>query len=406
MTIKRTPEDFCVEEILTGAARGRISDSPPGPSDRAGLLAVYRLVKMRLTTPEAASAVAKALGVPTRGVGYLGLKDKYAHTLQYITVAWPGPPEQAPPAVERPNWQIQRLGWVSEPLTSQAILANRFAITVRGLSRRESDLMDESAGRLSPGAGIVRIVNYFGDQRFGSARHGRGFVARRLIAGEFEEALKLAIATPARKDHRRQKQFKRKLADGWGKWRQLLHRLPGCPERAPVEVLAAGGDFRSGFAALPYPSQWLFVEAYQSWLWNRIARTLIGQRFPPDGVITAPDPFGTMVFPAAAAIGEELAALDLPLLGRDSPLLPPWQHAAETVLREEGITTVDLRVPGLRRPYFGQAARRLFVDAAGFSLSQPEAEEPGNKPLRLRRLLTFDLPRGAYAVVLLRALGQ
>jgi tRNA pseudouridine13 synthase len=400
VTIKQTPEGFCVEEILTEAARQRIVDRP-------GPLAVYSLVKMRLTTPDAASAIAKALGVPAGSVSYAGLKDKHAHTLQYVSVAV-ADPSAAPPELDGPNWRIKRLGWTDQPLDASAIEGNRFGITVTGLTRREVDTMDRSAAVLAPAVrpDVVRFVNYFGDQRFGSARHGKGFLARWLIRGEFEQALRLAIATPARKDQRRQKDFRRLVADGWGKWKDLLKRLPGCPERAAVEVLAKEPtDFRGAFAALPYLSQWLGVEAYQSHLWNRIARRFVEAcRGDPGEAIVAKDPFGPMVFPPAAAIGPDLADLNLPLLGRNSALVEPWKAAAQAVLKEEGITTADLRIPGLRRPYFGEAPRRLFADATNFAASPPRADDGGKG--RLQRVLTFDLPRGAYATVLLRALGQ
>jgi tRNA(Glu) U13 pseudouridine synthase TruD len=61
-------------------------------------------------------------------------------------------------------------------------------------------------------------------------------------------------------------------------------------------------------------------------------------------------------------------------------------------------------VPGLRRPDFGEAPRGLFAEAAGFALDPPTADELFAD--RLRRSVRFELPRGAYATVLLRALGQ
>lgn len=400
MTIKQTPEGFCVEEILTLEAQARIVEKP-------GLVAVYRLIKMRLTTPDAVAAVARALGVPVGVVSYAGLKDKHAHTSQHVGVAFPAG-QDAPVAVEGPNWQITRLGWSDEPLMSSAIAVNRFGITVTGLLRKEVEQMDRSAELLAaPGAAkALRLVNYFGDQRFGSARHRRGFLAAHLVRGEFEQALKLAIATPARKDRREDKDFKRTVAGGWGKWGSLLKQLPRCPERAAVETLAAGGDFRDAFAALPYLNQWLAVEAYQSHLWNLTARRLIEQFCPQAECITAPDPFGAMLFPPAAATPAALVDLELPLLGRNSELREPWKAAAEAVLAEKGVTTSGLRIPGLRRPYFGEAPRRLFIDAGGFSMTAAKVEEASARPERFSRVLTFDLPRGSYATVLLRALGQ
>jgi tRNA pseudouridine13 synthase len=254
-------------------------------------------------------------------------------------------------------------------------------------------------------------VNYFGDQRFGSARHGRGLLAKHLIRGEFEDALWLAIATWARKDSRRQKEFKRAVAEKWKQWPDLVAALPRCPERRAIEHLAsAPDDYCGAFAALPYGFQELSVHAYQSYMWNSIARRLAADQCTGP-IMAVHDPFGEMQFPAATAVPPALANLDLPILGRDSPLLEPWRAAAEAVLAQEGVTTGMLRIPGLRRPHFGASQRRLFATASNFSLSPPEPDSPpaaahARRPPRLARTLIFDLPRGAYATVLLRALGQ
>jgi tRNA pseudouridine13 synthase len=323
-------------------------------------------------------------------------------------------------SAEGPGWRVERIGWLDAPLTAEAIAANRFRITVRDLAPAACARMDEAVRLLAPAEGqdnpalpvgarrtgvpaSLIFVNYFGDQRFGSARHGRGFLAKHLIRGEFEEALRLAIAAWARKDSRRQKEFKRAVAEGWGRWPALAEKLPRCPERRAVEHLAASpADFRGAFAALPYGFQELAVHAYQSHLWNAAARRLVAERCTGPA-ITARDPFGEMIFPAAAGIPKELRDLEVPLLGRGSALREPWGPAAEAVLAEEGIATEMLHIPGLRRPQFGEVPRRLFVSAESFGLSAPV---PEGDPPRWCRTVAFDLPRGAYATVVLRALGQ
>jgi tRNA pseudouridine13 synthase len=254
----------------------------------------------------------------------------------------------------------------------------------------------------------LRLVNYFGDQRFGSARHGQGFIGKHLCQGDFEGALRLAIATAARKDRMEQKVFKRTLQENWGRWREVLPRLRRCPERRAVERLAhSAKDFRAAFCALPYLLQQLSVYAYQSWLWNSIARDLIARRCGPLGqVLVADDPFGEMLFPAAGCIPEELAALQIPLLARKTVLARPWQESAAEVLKAEGISSGQLHIPGLRRPFFGEELRALFFIAADFKLGPAEPDETAGGQGRLKRLVSFILPRGSYATVVLRALGQ
>lgn len=405
MAIKRSSEDFVVEEILAEPLR-------QGVREQGGRFALYRLTKTGLTTPDAAAAVARAIGCPVADVVYAGLKDRHARTTQHVSVELPnGSASAAPKAHRGRGWSLEPLGWVDQPLVSDAIAANRFRIVVRGLTRRQCAEMDQATELLSVSEGerrSLRVVNYFGDQRFGSARHGRGFLARNLIRGEFEEALKLAIGTAARKDTGRDKRFKRLIQQRWGQWDELFESLPPSPHRRAIEQLRGDPqDFRGAFSALPYFFQRMSVEAYQSHLWNAITRRLVEPLCEHEsGGIVADDPFGPMIFPAAAAITHDMLNLELPLPAPGTELIEPWKTAAEQVLADEGIALDQLRIPGLRRPFFGEAMRRLFVDAVGFEISGAHSDETETAERRFKRMISFDLPRGAYATVVLRALGQ
>jgi tRNA pseudouridine13 synthase len=459
MKIKRAPEDFQVEEILDAKILAEILPAPmvgaasaahQGATEVATTPAVgtasaaqeaatpapfvlYRLHKTGLATPEAAAALARHWKLPPGALAYAGLKDKHSQSSQHVTVRCGPHFEPAPEAAEGPGWRVERLGWLARPIATADIAGNRFRIVVREMTAEDSADMEKAARLLACGVApsvaqavslrpaseghaaqadslryeALRFVNYFGDQRFGSARHGQGFLAKQLIRGEFEAALKLAIAAPARKDRREQKEFKRAVAEGWGRWREMLPRLRRCPERRAIERLAeAGGDFRGAFRALPYFFQQLCVYAYQSYLWNAVARRLVAERCAPLGpVLQAEDLFGTMLFPAAGGVPEGFADLNVPLLGHKTELREPWAAAARAVLAEEGIATAQLKIPKMRRPFFGEEPRRLFAEARGFELSAPKADGPVGRR-RGTRTVTFDLPRGAYATVLLRALGQ
>lgn len=398
--IKRTPADFQVEEILSTEFTAQKKDEGP--------FALYRLEKQSLATPEAVGQLARELKVPAASFAYAGLKDKHASTAQYVTLKLSAEIE-APPAATKPGWKIERLGFVPRSITASDIELNRFSITLRNLAEPDSKDIDTAIAllRVPDAPASVRIVNYFGDQRFGSARHGRGFLAKDLIKGDFESALKLAIATEARKDRMEQKVFKRTLLENWGNWKEVLPKLRPCPERRAVERLVnSSKDFRAAFCALPYLLQQLSVYAYQSYLWNAIARKLIERTCVPNGkVIAADDPFGEMLFPEASAVPPDLVGLELPLLARNTVLIEPWKEAAEQVLDEEGIAVSTLQIPGVRRPFFGEEPRRLFFEAQEFSCSPAKTDETA-KSRRIKRTLNFMLPRGCYATVLLRALGQ
>lgn len=403
MTIKRRPEDFFVEEILSPGTAARLSETD-------GPIVLYRLTKRGLGTIDALERIAPRLRVPLERIAYAGLKDRHALTVQHVSILFPrGGAARAPDAIEMPGWKIERIGRLASHISAPDASGNRFRITVRNLSRRQCERMTEARRFLAapdaPVGRTLRFVNYFGEQRFGSARHGRGFAARRLIDGDFEKALKLIVAAADRKDSRERKGVRRTIAAAWGDWEKLARELPPCPEHTIARRLAeTGGDFRSGFSALPPFIRRITIEAYQSWLWNAVARRFIAGRCAPP-LIELPSRFGDLLFPGAAAIPPDLAGTLIPLLSPGTALEDPWKSSAEAVLAGEGIALGDLRIPGLRSPYFGEVPRMLFVDAREFVLGPVETDESAAGAKRFKRFLRFFLPRGSYGTVLIGALG-
>ncbi len=447
MTIRKQPSDFHVEELLAPETLASIRDRAEG----AHVHALYELEKASLTTPAAINEFCRAVKARPDHASYAGLKDKHAETRQHVTVKLRTPAD-APREAGGKQWRAHLKGYLDHPIAAADITGNRFAIVIRDLAKPASDEMDGRAKLLAVAPSLregvggregssssldtssprhlvtsLLITNYFGAQRFGSARHGAGWIAKSLITGDFETALKLAIGTPARKDTGKTRDFTRILATHWGNWKAMKD-LPRLPEARAIEVLSRGGDFKSAFEALPYFLQSLCVEAYQSHLWNRCACELVranpkapslregvGGRedssfHPPSAIphptlLSTPDEFGEMLFAPASLVHAPWRNLDLPLLAKNSELLDPWKETYERVLAAENITVSDLRVKGLKRPFFGEAQRKLFVEVKNWSLSKPESDELSKGGLR-KRTATFDLPRGAYATVALRALGQ
>jgi tRNA pseudouridine13 synthase len=432
MLLRRTPDDFRVDEHLADAARALITPEP----STAHRFAVYLLRKTSLTTPEAcqrlARALATALGGKPPDVSYAGLKDRHAVTSQHVTAAL-APGREAPPAPHdapaqrpardpggEPPWSATLLGYAPAAAEASWIARNDFAITIRSLAHADIRAMNARAEFLAlpdgasdaadPRGPSLLIVNYFGAQRFASARHAPddpdAFAARRLIAGHFDGALRLLIGTPVRKDTGARRALTRALAAHWGDWTAALAQTPPSPQRRALEALAAGGSARDAFAALPFLDQQMAVEAYQSFLWNQVARELVQTAAPAD-TLRAEDDAGVLAFPRPASVPPDLLRLQLPQPAHDAAVPQPAAAAYSKVLASHGLTLDALRIPGLRRPAFGAAERPLFVRATGVSLSPPsrDALAPARSSKPFSRLATFSLPRGAYATVLLRALG-
>ncbi len=195
MHIKQNPDDFRVEELI---------DLQPG---QVGDYALYRLEKRGWTTPDALAAVRRRWHLDPWRLSYGGLKDRHAHTLQYITILR-GPQRR----FTQERIALTYLGQLAHPFGSDHVAANRFNVTLRDATAEQIEFalaqLDE-VRRLG-------VPNYFDDQRFGSVADGGPFMARALILGNAEEALQIALTSPYRFDRAVQKKEKALLRTHWG----------------------------------------------------------------------------------------------------------------------------------------------------------------------------------------------
>ncbi len=405
MTIRRHPTDFLVREIIVDAL---LSQLEPVWSPKAQH-ALYELTKQSLTTPAGAGMLAHKLGFRPADVVHAGLKDKHALTTQAVTIRVRTQELGAglPAQTQERAMSAKLLGWLPRPVVAPDIEANSFAIIVRDLSAQACERMDVRAKLLRDRDALL-LPNYFGDQRFAGVRSmatERRFAAQCLLAGDFEGALKLLIATPTRKESGATRTASRLCIQHWGKWSDLLKQLPKSPARNVVDVLALNGSFLKAFEALPYLDQQMCVESFQSHLWNRAAAQMIRDHTTTGWV--EPGATSELAFTNAADVPLSLRDVRVPM---PSPSLAdrmssgselPWAGPMKKVLADERIRPSSLRIPGLRRPSFDDFDRPLFVRPRRFTMTQavPEAK-------RFMRELRFDLPSGVYATNLLRALGE
>ena len=372
--------------------------------------AAFTLEKISLATHDALTLIANVLEIPRTALSAAGLKDRHAITKQVITIDSAAFRGRIPHEAHDQAWRLTRLGFTNRAADATIIAGNAFSIVVRNLNKRHTDELVRRAETLvDSGSGDLLFVNYFGDQRFGSARHGEGFVGRALIDGDFEKAVKLAIGTPARKDSGPLRTLTRALATHWGDWPTALAACPRLPERGAVETLARGGDFKEAFTALPKFTQDICVEAYQSFLWNAIARELSHAlaETTAQRAFEAEDLFGPLIFPRATALTPAFRELGISMPSPRSEMPECLSEIVAGIFEDEGISFDMLRIPGVQRPYFGGGDRPFIARARGWSISEPFADEfaGGGSAVHACKL-SFELPRGAYATVLLRALGQ
>lgn len=379
LTLKARPEDFVVEEVLR---------SRPGPT---GDYAVYRVTKRLLTTPQAQERIARQLGVAPRALAFPALKDRVAIATQHFTMKGRGPNE-----ISGEGYTARFVGRLPRHLAPSDLAGNRFAIALRGLAAGEATAIGARVQEMARHG----LPNYFDKQRFGSYTPRGAFIGMAILQGDAEGALRIYLAQPAPGDPPEVRAFKVFAGHRWGDWFALYEKAPRSNYRSVVTFLKDHpSDFRKALNLITPRLLPLLVQAYQSFLWNRIASRFLQRRLgnPPAAIQVAGETLG--VYRAMAdPLLAELRALSVPLPHHRAAYAPPdLAQTAERVLAEEGLALPDMKARLLVRAYLPRGARPLLLFPA-------EARADTTSDRGAVRL-SFFLPPGSYATLVVKALA-
>jgi len=250
---KSADEDFAVEERLSGG--------PPAPDDGPGRFPLYKVEKRHVDTFHMAMDLA---GVLRSSVSFGGLKDKRAVAVQYVT---PTSRKALRPArVARENYTADLVGYVDEPMTRARVAGNRFTVVLRECCA-DVEARVEEAMRLG---GERRVPNYYGLQRFGTSGAGTHLIGKALLERDFEKAVRMMLeapfpSSPLSVEPSGEVTSTKRNEVGMG------HLAAGKDiERAvAAELTRHPGEWVKALRRVPIRLRRLYVQAYQSYLFNR-----------------------------------------------------------------------------------------------------------------------------------------
>jgi tRNA pseudouridine13 synthase len=385
MKLKSKPDDFRVEEIAE-------------PTLGSGPFALYRLAKKSLGTPEAINAICREWRLSRDAIAVGGLKDRHAATRQYLSIE-NGPHRN----LDQTNLSLEYLGQTARRFESTDILANRFEITLRDLRPQEAESI---AGGL-PQVSEAGVPNYFDDQRFGSVGVSGDFVARAWCLGDYERALWLALAESNSHDRPDVREEKHALCSHWGDWSTCCQKAVRPTVRSAMERLCRQSrDFRGAFIRIPQHERRLYLEAFQSFLWNRVLAERIREMFRPVDlfdveIARSPVPFYRVL--PDPEVGQQLAAALPYPSARERSELGPLTELYERVAGEFGLECRELRVKYPRDSFFSRGSRSaIFVPRAATAAIETDEGAANRRKVVLR----FDLQPGCYATVLIKRLSE
>jgi tRNA pseudouridine13 synthase len=359
--IKEQVNDFIVEELASHEI------------DEDGDHLIVKLRKQNMTTMEAISKLSNMLHISKNRIGYAGNKDKRAVTEQHISIQ--GVTQEDVNQVFTDEFELEVVGRNGH-IGLGNLDANRFEITVRQLNLPVDDLKDRSMKIVDEMDS--KFPNYFGKQRFGSARPITHQVGRLILQENYEEAVWTYIAKPYDQEYK----SIRKIRDELWETREVEDAAEKFPEQYRYEkallyhLTKNPGDYKGAIKRLPDGLQQLFIHAYQSWIFNRVLSRLIEDGwYEPE--------------------------YEIPLVGYKTDLKDGKpENMIEEILEEENVSQEDFRLQNFPDLRSEGTYRRAFADFRNFDILSLEDDDLNMNMNKMT--VKFDLPKGAYATVFLR----
>ncbi|MEO0083943.1 MAG: tRNA pseudouridine(13) synthase TruD [candidate division WOR-3 bacterium] len=385
MKIKCQPQDFYVEEIVNI------------PWAQNGNYAIYKLEKKYWDTFDLLDYLTRKYHI--KNIGRAGIKDRYCHSVQYISVR-----DFKKPEVIEKNFKLTLVGKAQQPITINHLIKNLFKITIRDLNEKELAYLNQNLNSIKQ----YGLINYYDEQRMGSARAKQGFIAEKLVKRHYNGALKLYLATPSKFDDQKTRKLKKHMFENWGNWQKCLNAPYDLHQyRYPLlYLLDHPKDFKGAIKTIRKDLLEMFINAYQAFIWNETVKALIKSLNLAD--VICKYRFGELYF------YQQLTDAQLTYLKTLTIPAPSYKtsfsdakikNLMSVVLAKDNLQLSDLKLDlGIKGIFFKPYLRNAIVFLDDIKLSEPSPDEQYPKKYKLS--LEFSLPKGSYATILIKRLTK
>ena len=388
--IRATRDDFQVDEIFD---IGQIE-----PERKEGYVPIYSLTKSGLDTPHAARELGERL---RSAVNFAGMKDSAAVTSQYVSAR--SSRADDPEVVRGRGFEARRAGYLPRPVSKGMISGNSFRVVVR-TGENVSDSVD-AIFRLCSSR---RIPNFFGYQRFGLKSLVNPRVGHAVLLRDFKSAIETFVGEPRRGEDPEAAEARNLFRDGRYRESQNLFS----PHRQDIERKVATrlaekqGDYFGAFRRVPILVRRLFVQSFQSYLFNVTLSRAVADGLDISSAQTG-DNWTVMSSDGLRGTRVHGAREPIP---QDQTVLPLVQLVGYA-FRDYGSRFDRIILRALADEGEGLTPASFYVKEAdevstegGFRQAPLLATRMGQAVVEGGVMLSFSLGRGEYATTLLREL--
>jgi tRNA pseudouridine13 synthase len=388
-SIKRSPEDFKVEEITSNGTVLKIG-AKYGPEQlgfegKDGEFTVFVMQKTGWNTTQALKAIAQKANRGVKSVGFAGTKDRIAQSTQLCSLFGSEPDKVS--SIKIKDILING-AWKSDSKIELGMLSgNHFTITVRDATG--IDLISKNIEELN-GA----FPNYFGDQRFGTRKNNQE-IGLSILKGDFQGAVMQFLTDIKNETNTEAIEARTRLA-GDHDFTAALDYFPSYLkyERTVIDYLSRQErNFANALKKLPRSLTLMLIHSVEDSIFNAELERMIadGHISPQAGdIVCAPDQKGFYDLSESWRYekGGKQGLMVGNVLGYETK--EPTEFEKEE-LEKLGLKLDAFKVKGMSELNSKGTTRVFFAPFRDFDLNKTEGDST----------LSFSLPSGSYATVFL-----
>lgn len=423
--IRESVEDFVVEELLVDGSKAQTETSQTyaipevlNCSKTKTRYLLCTLVKRNWDTLIALKNIANQLNVGTQQIQIAGIKDAKALTAQHITVENASPEQIS--KIQIKDIKIQALGYLRNKLSAYYLYGNSFRIHIKDVEHSTTMIKQRIANTLELLQAIGGIPNFYGHQRFGTIRPITHLVGKAIVKKDLEKAAMLLLAKPSPYEHPSSRLARADLH----KTQDFAAALKAFPiqlryERFLLKYLVSHPrDFVEAFRTLPLKLREMFVQAYESYLFNLFLSTRMAQGLPMNTVevgdyvvpverngLPLPNMHKVVKLDNLADIQNSLRVgklrLAIPLIGfRQHPSKGAQGEIERKILEQEATSPYDFRIDAMPEVSAAGRLRPALTPINDFSIGKIALSTTSARRNNVE--IAFTLQRGSYATMVLR----
>ena len=386
-SIKKSDDDFHVKELINPYFLNELSENK---QDNKVFL-VYEIKKKGLDSNHAILILKKKLGINFKIVG---IKDARATTLQYASSE--DNRERLVRNIRIGEIYLNFLGYSKKPIEKSLLIGNKFTIKINKPINKDKDNLSAFVSE------IDNIGNFYGLQRFGSGRLVTHLVGKAILEKKFNEAIDLLLTYTTKYDSKFSIEIREKLKDIKNNPNTIKIIPKGMDiEKKIAQEIMKGKEPIAILRAIPINIRRLFVQAFQSFIFNQVLSTAIESEYSlrkceRDDLCF--EVINKIVFGKIKRFENFSSSKyeKIPIIRLPGYAFQPGKNrfdiSIKDKLKDENLSAKDFFIKEMQELSEAGGFRQAVFVSKGFRYTTKENST----------LIEFDAPKGTYATTLLR----